>query len=193
MKASNAPAEGDTVVGAPAQLVWIDAREAVIVRLADREAYLERIRSDVPARHRSVGHVRHEPATRHGGGRDASAGEPRRLEHLEAFCRSVAERIPTTTDVVVMGPGTVRHHLERRLRHAAGSRSTRRIEGLPAGRMTDRQLIAWLRGYVDDEPRRTTVGAYRWTGAPEMEASGHPVFTPHRTFEKPPRHSEGDG
>ena len=179
---------------APAALVWIDAREAVIVRVVDHEASIDRIQSDVPAHRRSVGHVRHEPATRHGGGRDGTAGEPRRLEHLEAFCRHVAARIPTTTDVVVMGPGTVRHHLERRLRHAAGSRSTRRIDGLPAGRMTDRQLIAWLRSYLEDEPRRSTVGAYRWTGAPETEASGRHVFTPHRTFEKPRRQSEdGDG
>lgn len=163
------------------ELVWIDTREAVIVRLVDHDATVERIRSDVPARHRSVGHA------------DAAAGEPRRLEHLEAFCRQVAERIPTTSDVVVMGPGTVRHHLERRLRHAAGSRSTRRIEGLPAGRMRDRQLIAWLRGYLEDEPRRTTVGAYRWTGAPDLEASGHPVFTPHRTFEKARHHMEDRG
>jgi hypothetical protein len=176
----------------PVELVWIDAREAVIVRVVDHGASVERIRSDVPGRHRSVGHIRHDPA-RHGGGRDAAAGEPRRLEHLEAFCRAVAERIPTTSDVVVMGPGTVRHHLERRLRHAAGSRATRRMEGLPAGRMTDGQLVAWLKGYLEDEPRRTTVGAYRWTGAPDVEASGHPVFTPRRTFGKPPRSNEDRG
>ena len=192
MTTSTARSDSHPAERAPAVLVWIDAREAVITRLVDEVASVERLASDVPAHRRSTGHIRHEPGTRHGGGREATAGEPRRLEHLDAFCKRVAERIPATTDVVVMGPGTVRHHLERRLRAAGGALATRRIAGLPAGRMTDRQLIAWLRRYVEDEPRRSTVGAYRWTGAPELEPSGHPVFSPRRTFEKPSRDKEDD-
>ena len=172
-------------------LVWIDAREAAIVRLAHHEASIERLRSDVPAHHRSTRHVRHDPAMRHGGGGEAASGEPRRLEHLELFCKRVAERIPPTHDVVVMGPGMVRHHLEARLRAAGGPGGRRRIEQLPAGRMTDGQLVAWLRRHVDDEPRRTTVGAYRWTSAPTTEASGHRVFEPRRTFEKRSREVHG--
>jgi hypothetical protein len=182
----------DPAVTAPAALVWIDAREAVIVRVVDDAPTIERISSDVPPHHRSTGHIRHEPGTRHGGGHEATAGEPRRLEHLESFCKHVAERIPVTSDVVVIGPGTVRHHLERRVRAAGGALATRRITGLPAGRMTDRQLVAWLRRYMEDEPRRSTVGAYRWSGEPDLEASGHPVFTPRRTFEKPMREEEVD-
>ena len=172
------------VEATPAVLVWIDSREAVIVTIVDHDASVQRVWSDVPAHHRSTGHMRHDPSTRHGGGGDATAGEPRRLEHLEAFCKRVASRIPTTMDVVVLGPGTVRHHLEHRLREGGGPVPTRRVEALAAGRMSDHQLIAWLRRYMDEEPRRSTVGAYRWTGVPQLEASGHPVFTPRRTFVK---------
>ncbi|HSL76351.1 MAG TPA: hypothetical protein VK867_05360, partial [Candidatus Limnocylindrales bacterium] len=56
-------------------LVWIDAREATIVRVSGDGATVRRLESEVPAHHRSTGHVRHEPSVRHGGGRDQSAGE----------------------------------------------------------------------------------------------------------------------
>ena len=184
--------DGAPVDKAGAALVWIDAREAVIVRIGEDGPRIERLRSDVPAHRRSTGHIRHDPSTRHGGGREATAGEPRRLAHLEAFCKRVAARIRPSEDVVVMGPGMVRHDLEDRLREAAAPQAKRRIDRLPAGRMTDRQLIAWLRRYLEEEARRSTVGAYRWTGAPKLEASGHPVFEPHRTFEKP-THEVEDG
>lgn len=192
MTGSTAPPERHPAASAPAVLVWIDAREAVITTLADDVASVERVTSDVPGRHRATGHIRHEAGIRHGGGHEATAGEPRRLEHLDAFCKRVAELVPATADVVVMGPGMVRHHLERRLHVAGGVLTTRRVVSHPAGRMTERQLTAWLRRYVEDEPRRSTVGAYRWTGAPKLEASGHPVFSPRRTFEKPSRHKEDD-
>jgi hypothetical protein len=193
MTTSRARSEGHPADSAPVVLVWIDARDAVITEIVDDAASVERLTSDVPAHHRSTGHIRHEPGTRHGGGGAATAGEPRRLEHLDAFCKRVAGRIPVSADVVVMGPGTVRYHLERRLRAAGGVHAMRRIAGLPAGRMTDRQLVAWLRRYLEDEPRRSTVGAYRWSGPPEVEASGRPAFTPRRTFEKPSRDNEDGG
>jgi hypothetical protein len=48
-------------------LVWIDAREAVIARWQGGESHLERLHSDVPAHHRSTGHVTYDPAVGHGG------------------------------------------------------------------------------------------------------------------------------
>jgi hypothetical protein len=61
-------------------LVWIDAREAVVVRWVAGTSVVERIESDVPAHHRATGHVRHDPNVRHGGGGvSQTAGEPHRL------------------------------------------------------------------------------------------------------------------
>jgi hypothetical protein len=42
----------------PSTLVWIDSREAIIVRWLDGTARLERLESEVPAHHRATGHVR---------------------------------------------------------------------------------------------------------------------------------------
>ena len=141
-------------------LVWIDAREAIIVRWQDDQAHVERVGSDVPAHHRATGHVRHDPSVRHGGGgRSQTAGEPNRLEHLARFVEQVAQRLPADEDLLILGPGTVREHLERSVRdmdaHQGRSRAITCTASQP---MTDRQLVARLRRFDGVEPRRRTVG-----------------------------------
>lgn len=131
---------------------------------ADGEAKVDRIESDVPAHHRSTGHVRHDPAIRHGGGgTPQTADEPRRLEHLVRFMSEVEARLLADDDLLLLGPGTVHEHLAQRLQerdHRYGI--TRTIECRTAPRMTDRQLVARLRRAMGAEPRRRSVGAYRW-------------------------------
>lgn len=97
----------------PSTLVWIDAREAVIVRWQHDRPRLERVESEVPAHHRATGHVRHDPGVRHGGGGPPqTAGEPHRLEHLDRFVEQIANRLPPGDDLLILGPGTVRERLE---------------------------------------------------------------------------------
>ena len=80
-------------------LVWIDAREAVIVRIRGKRARIQHVELDVPAHHRATGHVRHDPAVRHGGGGSAqSAGEPHRIEHLNRFVGDIANRFGSGDD-----------------------------------------------------------------------------------------------
>jgi len=143
-------------------LVWIDAREAVIVRWQDDEALVERLGSDVPPHHRSTGHVRHDPAVRHGGGGPAQAAdEPRRLEHLARFVDEVAARLPTDDDLLILGPGTVREHLEHHIRLCDGRRgAVRAISDEPSSHRTQRQLVAYLRHVLDSDPPRRTAGAH---------------------------------
>lgn len=165
-------------------LVWIDSREAIIVRLIGDRAAVRRVRSDVPAHRRSTGHVRHDPGTRHGGGHDQTAGETRRLEHLASFVNAVAAGLPDDADLLVLGPGSVRERLARRLRSIDGSRAIpRRIDSLAAPRLTERQLIARLRRQLGQEPRHYTVGRYRWTASLEIDRSGDSVIRPYRTGE----------
>ena len=168
----------------PVTLVWIDSREARILPPGgDR---LVRLVSDVPARHRSVGHVRHDPVVRHGGGGSQSAGEPRRLEHLERFLARVVRELPGDADVEIVGPGPVPIHLERRLREADRHRAAQRVvHTVAAGPMTDRQLLARSRELAGETVRRQTAGAYRWLVRVEPAFVGLP--TPHRVVAKPPR------
>ncbi|MEX1169124.1 MAG: hypothetical protein WEE50_03170 [Chloroflexota bacterium] len=146
----------------PSTLVWIDAREAVIVRWADDRSRVERIKSDVPAHHRATGHVRHDPAVRHGGGRPQTAGEPHRLELLKRFVEDVADRTAPDDDLLILGPGVVRERLARRIRELDDDRErSRSVTSQPAMPATDRQLIARLRQFAGAAPRRRAVGAYR--------------------------------
>jgi hypothetical protein len=148
-----------TVEGATT-LIWIDSEEAIIVRWADR-ATVERVRSDVPGRHRSTGHVRVDPMVRHGGGgASAAALERVRREHLRAFLGDVVLRVPEDDDVMVVGPGFVRERLERNLRaddRQHGRR--RRVRSAAADRMTEQVLVAHVRELAGDPPRRRGVPA----------------------------------
>ena len=137
-------------------LVWIDAREAVIVRWERDQAQIERLDSEVPAHRRSTGHIRHDPAVRHGGGGGSqTAGEPHRLEHLGRFVENVASRLAPDDDLLILGPGTVCERLARHVReldeHHGRHRDISREASPP---LTDRQLIARLRHLAGADPRR---------------------------------------
>lgn len=176
----------------PTTLVWIDAREAVIVRWQDDRARLERVESDVPAHHRATGHVRHDPAVRHGGGGPQTAGEQHRLEHLARFVDQIANRLPPDEDLLILGPGTVHEHLERLVRDMdARHRRSRGISCEASSRRTDRQLIARLRHVAHVDPRRRTVGAHRWSDPPAHGPSSGPQPLPRRVGDKPPSRLHG--
>ena len=173
----------------PTTLVWIDSRDAVIVRLQDGRTRLERVESEVPAHHRATGHVRHDPGVRHGGGGSPqTAGEPHRLEHLKRFVTEVAARLAPDDELLVIGQGTVHERLARQVAADDEHRGHPRAivcEASPP--MSDRQLIARLRRFTGVEPRRRTVGAYRWTDAWAHRPSGQTRVTPRRVIDKRPR------
>lgn len=172
----------------PWTLVWIDSRSAVIARRDGASVRLTRLTSDVPARHRSTGHVRHDPRVRHGGGGSSSAGEPNRLEHLHRFVVQVAGRLSPRDDVLILGPASVRKRLEQQLANDdAHDARQRTITCQAAPALTDGQLRARLRALEGDEPRRRTVGAYRWSESPVQLASGAVRSAPHRVADKPRR------
>jgi hypothetical protein len=134
-------------------LVWIDSEEAIIVRWADR-ATVERVRSEVPGKHRSAGHVRFDPSVRHGGG-EADAAERARREHLRAFLEEVAGHVPDTDDVTVVGPGLVRERLERNLRADDRRHGRRRhVHSAAAERLSEQELVAHVRELAGDAPHR---------------------------------------
>jgi hypothetical protein len=142
----------------PHALVWIDSQEAIVVRWEDDQARIERLTSELPDHHESPGHLRHDPAIRHGGGRSQDTVESRRHEYLGRFVRDVTHRLPHDTDLTVLGPGTTRDHLVRTIRASdAEHHHDRRVVGRRSSRKTDRQLVALLRELEGDAaPRRTT-------------------------------------
>jgi hypothetical protein len=170
-------------------LVWIDAREAVIVRIQGHRARIERVESEVPAHHRATGHVRHDPAIRHGGGGSPqSAGEPHRIEHLNRFVGDIANVLNGDDDVLVIGPGTVHERLAGQLSETDEHHGRHRdISCQTSPPLTDGQLVARLRRFAGIEPRRRSVGAYRWSEPSGHHPSGKADLLPRRVVGKPPR------
>jgi hypothetical protein len=173
----------------PGTLVWIDATEAIIVRLHGGRARIECVESDVPPHRRATGHVRHDPAIRHGGGGSPqTAGEPHRIEHLKRFVLDVADRSGSVDDLLILGQGTVHERLARHLAESDANHGRHRaITCEVSPRLTDRQLIARLRRFAGVEPRRRTVGAYRWSQPSAGGPSGRSQLVPRRVVDKPQR------
>ena len=145
-------------------LVWIDAREAIVVSwLADR-AQVETLLSDVPDHRKSTGHVRHDSTVRHGGGgAPQTAGEPRREEHLNQFIEQVAAHLPADDDLLILGPGTTRERLERHVLAMDRHRLHRRIVTTEASApRTNRQLIARIRHLAGADPDRREAREQRY-------------------------------
>ena len=167
-------------------LVWIDAREAIVSRWHAGEIFLAKVRYDVPPHHRATGHVRHDPTVRHGGVAPHDTGEANRLEHLARFVENVASRIDPDDALVIVGPGTVRDRLERRVREGDRQASrTRPITCQAAARMTDRQLIARLREAAGADGRKPTVGDYEWVGSRSRHPAEGTVPTSHKVASTP--------
>ena len=166
----------------PVTVVWIDAAEAVIVRVGGDQTRLERVESEVPAHRRATGHVRHDPAVRHGGGGSPqTAGEPHRLEHLKRFVVDIANRLPRDDDLLILGPGVVHERLERHVSESDGRHGLHRdITCETSPPLTERQLIARGRRFAGAEPRRCSVGAYRWSPPFGRRPSGKANVQPRR-------------
>jgi hypothetical protein len=143
----------------PHALVWIDSKAAIVVRWEDEQARIERVTSDIPDHTKSSGHLRHDPAIRHGGGRSQDAEESRRHEYLSRFMKDVTHRLPEDADLTVLGPGATHEHLVKSIRASdAEHHRVRHVGGRRSSRLTDRQLVALLRELEGDE-------APRWTAA----------------------------
>jgi hypothetical protein len=134
-------------------LVWIDSEEAIIVRWADR-ATVERVRSDVPGRHRSDGHTPMGDAMRVDAGA-VDTHERARRENLRRFVDGVACRVPDTDDVMVVGPGILRGRLERAIRaDDRHHRRSRLVHSAAAERLSEQALVARVRSLAGDAPQR---------------------------------------
>ena len=126
-------------------IVWLDARGARIVRWAEGPV-IDEVPAEIPVHHRSTGHVRYDPSSRHGGSGPRAARDGRREEHLRAVLQAIADHLPPDESLELIGPGTLHARLAELVgqldqRHG----STRQIESRHCGPMTDPQLIERLR------------------------------------------------
>lgn len=139
--------------------VLIDSEGATLVHWREGDIRIERLESDIPAHHRSVGHVR-EGRGQHGGTGARSAGESPRLEHRRAFIEQVVAAL-AEHDLLILGPsqmpGALARAVERADRHAVGERD-RHIEVRPVDQLTEPQLVAITAEFAGAPSRRQLPG-----------------------------------
>jgi hypothetical protein len=156
-------------------LVWIDARQAVIVRWQDQPA-LEWVESGVPTRRKAVGSVRRGPARPSGGGRVGGHGtEERHRGQMRRFFAEVAEKVADLDHVEVIGRGLPHKEFAELLTRLAATTQdglTVTTESL-ARRPSERQLAARLRRLTGRSQPRRKHGPYRRASVPAL-ASGQP-------------------
>lgn len=171
-------------------LVWIDGRNAVIVRWDD-EPVLEWIESGVPARRKAVGSVRRGPARPAGSGRVGGHGNVNRhRDRMRDFYSEVADKLADLKHVEVIGRGLPHQEfaeLLTRLGQKTNDGLTVSTESLER-RPSERQLAARLRRLTGTSLPRRAAGPYR-PEPPATLASGR-VKSPGREDlpKQKPRH-----
>jgi len=133
-------------------LVWVDGREAFIVRNEPAGPSLERVFARQPGCAHPTGRLRHNAAVRHGE-EWKSAVDRRREQHLEAFLAEVERRLDSGADLRIIGPGPVHQRLAREVRALdARHGNARSVAVESAERLTPRQLLARLREATATRP-----------------------------------------
>lgn len=137
-------------------LVSISAGRARVLRWRDGEVIQLDLPSRVPGRHKSTGHVRHDPVVRHGGsGPGQDEIERQRLERIGQFLARVTDAVRQDERILVVGGGRLPRELAERLeRREHGRPRPRQIELEHAGYLTDPQLRARLLAWAGHPPRR---------------------------------------
>jgi hypothetical protein len=147
-----------TLLPSRANVIWVDGRQAIVAFWVGYPI-VSAFAADIPARHRSTGHLRHDPAVRHGGGGvpdDRIARE--RAGHVARHLGRVAGAVPTTGPVLVLGPGELGEMLGARLRTAdRRAHRQRPVDVKASGPLTERQLVARLRVLAGAPPKRRVV------------------------------------
>ncbi len=121
--------------------VWISASSAVVLGWSPGGIdHRNSIESLVPGRHRSTG----RPPTA-----DHPSGEGHRDERMRVFFARVDAALPARDDVLLVGDGEVVEHFADHLRSEDFvSGFTRRVELVKSGPITERQLLARIRGFA---------------------------------------------
>lgn len=138
--------------------VWIDHREAIIVRLrsGDEEAMVERVRSGVPGKVRLSGGSRTSTPYGPQDASDESSAQRKRKQDLSKYCQRVIEQLEEADELYIFGPAQARSELADEIARVdvdLGSR-IRRVE--PAGKMTENQIAARTREfYHQRHPRKS--------------------------------------
>jgi len=123
--------------------LWIDHKKAVVVFVDGRDTELKVISSDIEKHHRQSGVATPADDIR----QRALTGD------LNRFYDEVIDCIRDTESILVLGPGEAKGELSKRLEK---DNLSRRIVGIKTSdKITDKQIVALVRGYFLNRPAPT--------------------------------------
>jgi stalled ribosome rescue protein Dom34 len=120
--------------------LWIDHKKAVIVFVDGRETELKLINSNIEQQHRQSGVA--TPAD--------DIRQRKSTVELSGFYDEVISCIREAEEILILGPGEAKGELRKRLEKDSLSR---RVVGLKTSdKMTDKQIVALVRGHFANRP-----------------------------------------
>lgn len=126
--------------------LWIDHRQAVVVRITAQGEEMTDISSNVEK------HPGHDPSipapTGHHEDRKVKATDSQQREftaHLDRYYDEVVGVIRDADAILILGPGEAKGEFKKRLDHA--KLGDRVVDVLTADKMTDHQIAAKVREY----------------------------------------------
>lgn len=117
--------------------VWIDHRDAVIVKLADEGEVISRVNSDMAP------HERFSAQAPEGSPEDRR--DRRFEEHLHKYYDAVMAVIRDADAILIFGPGEAKREFAKRLEHERLGDRVVSVE--TADKLTDPQIAARVRAY----------------------------------------------
>ena len=133
--------------------LWIDHKKAVIVFVAGKDAEIKRISSNIEKHHRQSGVA--TPAD--------DVRERELTGHLNSYYDGVISCIRAAESILILGPGEAKSELKKRLEKDNLSRRIIRIE--TSDKMTDPQLVAFVRGHFLNPPVAAVRDNLDWDNA----------------------------
>ena len=125
--------------------LWIDHRQAVIVRLRDHEEELSQILSHVGKHTRFSGASNAPPSTDVPDDRGEDIRDRQFASRLDQYYAEVIARLSDAASILILGPGEAKTELEVRLK--SRKRGSRIVGIETADKMTDAQIGAKVRSY----------------------------------------------
>lgn len=129
--------------------LWIDHKKAVIVFVDGKETETKLVSSDLEKHHRQ-------------SGVETPADDVRQREltaHLNRFYDEVVGCIRDTESILILGPGEAKGELSKRLEK---DNLSRRVVGIKTSdKMTDKQIVALVRGHFLNRPQQRARGKPR--------------------------------
>ena len=126
--------------------VWIDHKKAVVVSVAGKETETKVISSNLEEHHRQSGVAM-----------PADDVRQRQLTgQLKRFYDEVASSVNDAQSILILGPGEAKGELKK---HLEKDHPSRRVAGLKTSdRMTDKQIVAVVRGHFNQKGQQRLQG-----------------------------------